>query len=39
MTGEEFYSLHNDTEADAELLIFSTRLADRPFEKLDDFWP
>ena len=25
MTGEAFYSVHNDTDADAELLIFSTR--------------
>ena len=39
MTGEEAYSLHNDTDAEAELLIFSARLADMPFEKVDDFWP
>jgi mannose-6-phosphate isomerase-like protein (cupin superfamily) len=39
MTGEECYSVHNDTEAEAQLLIFSTRLADPPFEKLDGFWP
>jgi hypothetical protein len=39
MTGEEGYSIHNDTEAEAELLVFSTRLADPPFEKVDDFWP
>jgi mannose-6-phosphate isomerase-like protein (cupin superfamily) len=39
MTGEDFYSVHNDTEAEAELLIFSRRLADMPFEKLDGFWP
>jgi uncharacterized cupin superfamily protein len=39
MTGEEAYSLHNDTEAEAQLLIFSTRLADAQFEKADDFWP
>ena len=38
MTGEECYSVHNDTDAEAELLIFSTRLADAPFEKLDGFW-
>jgi mannose-6-phosphate isomerase-like protein (cupin superfamily) len=39
MTGEEGYSVHNDTETEAELLIFSTRLADPPFEKVDGFWP
>jgi hypothetical protein len=31
--------VHNDTRADAELLIFSTRLADAPLEKADGFWP
>jgi mannose-6-phosphate isomerase-like protein (cupin superfamily) len=39
MTGEEFYSVHNDTDGEAELLIFSTRLADPPLEKQDRFWP
>jgi uncharacterized cupin superfamily protein len=39
MTGQEFYSLHNDTDAEAQLLIFSRRLAEPPFEKLDGFWP
>jgi uncharacterized cupin superfamily protein len=39
MTGEQFYSLHNDTEAEAELLVFSTRLADARLEKQDGFWP
>jgi uncharacterized cupin superfamily protein len=39
MTGDEFYALHNDADGEAELLIFSTRHADRPFEKLDGFWP
>ena len=39
MTGKEGYSIHDDTDAEAELLIFSTRLADPPFEKVDDFWP
>jgi uncharacterized cupin superfamily protein len=38
VTGEECYSVHNDTDAEAELLIFSTRLADAPFDKVDDFW-
>ena len=39
MTGDEFYSVHNDTDTESELLIFSTRLADAPVEKLDGFWP
>jgi mannose-6-phosphate isomerase-like protein (cupin superfamily) len=39
MTGEEFYSVHNDTDGVAELLIFSTRLAEARLEKLDGFWP
>ena len=39
MTGEEAYSVHNDTDVAAELLIFSTRLAEPPFEKADSFWP
>ena len=39
MTGDAFYSVHNDSDAVAELVIFSTRLADPPSEKQDDFWP
>jgi uncharacterized cupin superfamily protein len=39
MTGEQFYALHNDTDDEPELLIFSARLADAPVEKLDGFWP
>jgi mannose-6-phosphate isomerase-like protein (cupin superfamily) len=39
MTGEDFYSVHNDSDTNAELLIFSTRLEDPPAEKQDDFWP
>ena len=38
MTGEEFYSLHNDSDGEAELLIFSTRLSEPPLEKREDFW-
>ena len=38
MSGAAFYSVHNDTEAEAELVLFSTRRGDRPFEKLDNFW-
>ena len=39
MSGEEFYSVHNDTEEEAELLIFSTRLSERRLERRQDFWP
>jgi uncharacterized cupin superfamily protein len=39
MTGEDFYSVHNDTEEEAELLILSTRLPEPALEKQDDFWP
>jgi len=37
--GSAFRSVHNDTDAEAELLIFSTRLTDAPFDKQDGFWP
>jgi len=39
MTGDEFYSVHNDTDSEAEVLIFSTRLESPPLEKQEDFWP
>ena len=39
MSGDEFYSVHNDTDEDAELVIFSTRLENPPGEKQEDFWP
>jgi mannose-6-phosphate isomerase-like protein (cupin superfamily) len=39
MTGEEFYSVHNDTDGDVELMLLSTRLANPPNEKQEDFWP
>ncbi len=39
VSGDAFRSVHNDTGADAELIIFSTRLDDPPSEKQDDFWP
>jgi hypothetical protein len=39
MTGEKFYRVHNDTGAEAELLIFSGRLPEPPLERLDGFWP
>jgi mannose-6-phosphate isomerase-like protein (cupin superfamily) len=37
--GDAFRSLHNDTDAEAQLLCFSIRLEDAPGEKQDDFWP
>jgi mannose-6-phosphate isomerase-like protein (cupin superfamily) len=39
MTGEDFYSVHNDTEAEAQLLIFSSRLDAPPVERAEGFWP
>ncbi len=39
MTGEDFYSVHNDGDSHAELLIFSTRLAEPRAEQQQDFWP
>jgi mannose-6-phosphate isomerase-like protein (cupin superfamily) len=39
MTGDEFYSVHNDSDAESELLILSARLDDPPLEKLEGFWP
>ena len=39
MTGEDFYSVHNDSDGDAELLIFSTRLEEPTAEQQEDFWP
>ena len=37
--GDAFRSVHNDTGSEAELVIFSTRLAEPPTEQQDDFWP
>jgi mannose-6-phosphate isomerase-like protein (cupin superfamily) len=37
--GDAYRSVHNDTEQEAELLIFSTRLPEPPGEKRDNFWP
>jgi uncharacterized cupin superfamily protein len=39
MTGEDFYSVHNNSDADAELVLISTRLEDPTTERQDDFWP
>ena len=37
--GDAYRSVHNDTEDEAELLIFSTRLAEPPLERQQGFWP
>jgi mannose-6-phosphate isomerase-like protein (cupin superfamily) len=37
--GDAFRSIHNDTDAEAEVLIFSPRLAEPPTEMRDGFWP
>src|SRR5215212_5141504 len=39
MSGDSFYSVHNDAGTDAELLIFSTRLDEPQTEQQQDFWP
>jgi uncharacterized cupin superfamily protein len=39
MTGEEFYSVHNDSDSDAELVLISTRLSEPTTERQEDFWP
>lgn len=39
VSGDAFRSLHNDTDGDTELVIFSTRLEHPPNEKHEDFWP
>ena len=36
--GSAFRPVHNDTDAEAELLIFSPRLDEPPTEMQDDFW-
>ena len=39
MTGDAFYSVHNDSGDDAELVIMSTRLEQPRTEQQQDFWP
>ena len=39
MCMQQFYSAHNDTDREAELIIFSTRLRDPMTERQDGFWP
>jgi len=36
--GDSYRSIHNDTDEDAQLLIFSTRHAQPPLEKQEGFW-
>lgn len=37
--GDTYRSVHNDTDEEAELLIFSTRLSEPRLERRDHFWP
>ena len=39
IAGDAFRSMHNDTDEEVQLVVFSSRLADPPTEKLEDFWP
>jgi hypothetical protein len=38
ISGDAFRSVHNDTDDEAQVLIFSPRLNEPPTEKRDDFW-
>ena len=37
--GSSYRSVHNDSDEEAQLLIFSGRLAEPPLEKEEGFWP
>jgi hypothetical protein len=37
--GDAFRSVHNDSDAEAQLLILSTRLGQPPLEQEQGFWP
>jgi mannose-6-phosphate isomerase-like protein (cupin superfamily) len=39
LTGEEPYSIHNDTDAEAELVLISTKRTDAETVREEDFWP
>jgi len=39
LTGEQFYSVHNDSDEDAELVLMSTRDPQARTERQDEFWP
>jgi hypothetical protein len=38
VAGQAFRSVHNESDDEAELLIFSPRLDEPPTEKQEDFW-
>ena len=38
MTGDAHYSIHNDTDAEAQLLLFSTRDPGAITDRQDNFW-
>jgi mannose-6-phosphate isomerase-like protein (cupin superfamily) len=37
--GDAFRSVHNDADAEAQLLVFSSRLDEPPLETQEGFWP
>jgi mannose-6-phosphate isomerase-like protein (cupin superfamily) len=39
MTGGEPYAVHNDTDSECELLLFSTRDPHSTTKRQEDFWP
>ena len=39
MTGEDFYSVHNDTDSEVEVFIVSLKDEDNPTDQQPDFWP
>ena len=39
VAGDAFRAVHNDTDAEAQLLVFSTRLAEPSVEMEEGFWP
>jgi mannose-6-phosphate isomerase-like protein (cupin superfamily) len=39
MNGDAFYSVHNDSDSEAELFLFSTRDPDSTTEQQQNFWP
>ena len=39
IAGDAYRSVHNDTDAEAQLLIFSTKLDEPRTETEDGFWP
>ena len=39
MSGDEYYSVHNDTDSNIELVLISARVKEMPTEQQQDFWP